>query len=166
MWVFISKKCASHFRRETANESKYFREIKSLLSNLYLIEQRFQGYDCTSYSHTVPSLQGGSLEILLTVPLNWRLECSIVDFRVKRLRDFLGFKVTLKYRFYRLKIDYIYYNFNLARRGLFLFSKVKGTVSVISSDSSCKDGNARLTTIPSKPLSDYNIYYFCEFLHW
>ena len=102
----------------------------------------------------MPSLQGGSLEILLTVPLNWRLACSTVGFRFKRLRDFLGFKVTLKYRFYRLKIDYNYYNFNLARRGLFLFSKVKGTVSVISSDSSSKDGNARLTTIPSKPLSD------------
>ena len=68
------------------------------------------------------------------------------------MRDFLGFKVTLKYRFYRLKIDYIYYNFNLARRGLFLFSKVKGTVSVISSDSSCKDGiMPDLQLYPLKP---------------
>ena len=31
---------------------------------------------------------------------------------------------------------------------------LKGTVSVISSDPPCKDGNARFTTIPLKALSD------------
>ena len=30
---------------------------------------------------------------------------------------------------------------------------IKGTVSVISSDPSCKDGNARLTMVALKPLS-------------
>ena len=32
--------------------------------------------------------------------------------------------------------------------------RVKGTVSVISSDPSCKDGNVRFTTVTLKPLSD------------
>ena len=31
---------------------------------------------------------------------------------------------------------------------------LKGTVSVISSDSSCKDDDARFTTVPLKPFSD------------
>ena len=41
-------------------------------------------------------------------------------------------------------------------RGFQILSTVpfKETVSVISSDPSCKDGNARFTTIPLKPLSD------------
>ena len=34
------------------------------------------------------------------------------------------------------------------------FHKIKGTVSVISSDPPCKDGNARFTTVPLKALSD------------
>ena len=33
-------------------------------------------------------------------------------------------------------------------------SNIKGTVSVISSDSPCKDGNPRFTTAPLKALSD------------
>ena len=32
--------------------------------------------------------------------------------------------------------------------------KLEGTVSVISSDSPCKDGTARLTTVTLKALSD------------
>ena len=31
---------------------------------------------------------------------------------------------------------------------------IKGTVSLISSDPSCKDGNARFTTVTLKALSD------------
>ena len=31
---------------------------------------------------------------------------------------------------------------------------LKGTVSVISSDPQCKDGNARITSVPLKGLSD------------
>ena len=31
---------------------------------------------------------------------------------------------------------------------------IKGNVSVISSDSSCKDDNAWFTTVPLKPFSD------------
>ena len=33
-------------------------------------------------------------------------------------------------------------------------SKFKGTVSLISSDPPCKDGNARFTTVTLKALSD------------
>ena len=36
----------------------------------------------------------------------------------------------------------------------FLFQNLKGTVSVFSSDSPCRDGNARFTTVPLKPLTD------------
>ena len=36
----------------------------------------------------------------------------------------------------------------------FLFPHFKVTVSVISSDPPCKDGNARFTTVPSKALFD------------
>ena len=34
------------------------------------------------------------------------------------------------------------------------FFYIKGTVSVILSDPSCKEGNVRFTTVPYKPLSD------------
>jgi len=54
--------------------------------------------------------------------------------------------------------------------------KIKGTVSVISSEPSCKDSNAQFTTVPLKPLSDQKcgryrrfIYLksvnFCKFFH-
>ena len=33
------------------------------------------------------------------------------------------------------------------------FPKLEGSVSVISSDTLCKDANARFTTVPLKPLS-------------
>ena len=53
----------------------------------------------------------------------------------------------------------------------------KGTVSVISRDPLCKDGNARFKTVPLKLLSNKKcgrycrFFYsksvnFCEFLHW
>ena len=44
------RKSARHFRRETANENKQFKEtiMLSLISNSYLIRQRFQEYRCES----------------------------------------------------------------------------------------------------------------------
>ena len=41
------------------------------------------------------------------------------------------------------------------------WSKLKGTVSVISSDPQCKDDNARFTTVPLKPFTDQK----WQFLH-
>ena len=35
----------------------------------------------------------------------------------------------------------------------------KGTVSVVSSDPPCKDGNARFTTVPLTPKSDLNVVF-------
>ena len=58
-----------------------------------------------------------------------------------------------------------------------LIKNFKGTVSVISSDPSYKDDNARFTTNPLKPLhgskmwkalyrfSDLKGVYFCKFFH-
>ena len=43
------------------------------------------------------------------------------------------------------------------------FNMFKGNVSVISSDPTCKDGNARLTTIPLNPLSDLKCGRYCNF---
>jgi len=40
---------------------------------------------------------------------------------------------------------------------------IKGTVSVISSDPPCKDGNARYTTVPLKALSDDKCGRYCHF---
>ena len=39
-------------------------------------------------------------------------------------------------------------------RKMCAFCILKGTVSVILSDLLCKDGNARFTKVPLKPLSD------------
>jgi len=39
--LLISKKCASNFRRETANKNKQFKETKTLIFKLYLIRQSF-----------------------------------------------------------------------------------------------------------------------------
>ena len=49
----------------------------------------------------------------------------------------------------------------LKPRGLYF--DVKGTVSVISSNSPCKDGNARFTTIPLKHLSGQYCGIYCLF---
>ena len=42
-------------------------------------------------------------------------------------------------------------------------SCLKGTVSVISSDPPCKDGNALFTTVPLKHLADQFCGRFCQF---
>ena len=44
------------------------------------------------------------------------------------------------------------------------FKKLKGTPSVISSDPSCKYGNAGFTTVPLIALSDQSINYKSMFL--
>ena len=44
----ISKKCASHFRREPAITNKQFKGTKTLKSNSYLISHSFKGYLCKS----------------------------------------------------------------------------------------------------------------------
>ena len=48
--IFINKKCASHFRRKTANENKTFKKTETWISNSYLIRQRFKGCCCKSGS--------------------------------------------------------------------------------------------------------------------
>ena len=44
----------SHFRRETANENKQFKDTKTLISNSCLVRQSFQGYLCKSGIATFP----------------------------------------------------------------------------------------------------------------
>ena len=39
-------------------------------------------------------------------------------------------------------------------RQIYTFYSFKGTLIVVLSDPPCKDGNARFTTVPLKPLSD------------
>ena len=52
LWIsplfLVSKKCASHFCRETANEKKQSKESKTWISNSHLIRQSFYGYRCKS----------------------------------------------------------------------------------------------------------------------
>ena len=55
---------------------KHLKNIKTLISNSYLIRQSFQGYRCKS---ALLSLHGGSLEIML-----WNI---IIDQCVKRLLE-------------------------------------------------------------------------------
>ena len=57
------EKCASHFRRQPANENKQLKETKTWISNS-LIRQSFSGH-----CRALLSFYGGSLEIMLTVPL-------------------------------------------------------------------------------------------------
>ena len=44
--LLINKKCASHFRRKTANENK--QQQLTLMYNSYLIRQSFWGFGCKS----------------------------------------------------------------------------------------------------------------------
>ena len=41
---------------------------------------------------------------------------------------------------------------------------IKGTVSVISSDPQCKEGNARFTTVPLKPLCVRRVQHVCKII--
>ena len=61
--AFINKKCASHFRKETANEKKV-EKYKSLISNSYMKDKTF---NATLVNRAPPSLHGGSLELMFTV---------------------------------------------------------------------------------------------------
>ena len=40
-FAYYSRKCASHFRRETTNESKQFKEKTKFISDSYLTKQNF-----------------------------------------------------------------------------------------------------------------------------
>ena len=74
--LLIYKKCASHFRRKTANENK--QQQVTLIYNSYLIRQSFWGFGCKSnisisawrvtWNYAYNPLTG-SLVITLTVPL-------------------------------------------------------------------------------------------------
>ena len=80
LWVspllLINMECASHFCREPANENKQLKK-KSLISFTYLIrEKAFKG---TIVNQTSPSLNEGSLEITLTVPLIFCLVLILQD---------------------------------------------------------------------------------------
>ena len=46
--LLISKKCASFFCRETANENKHLKKTKTWISNSYFIRQSFWGFRCKS----------------------------------------------------------------------------------------------------------------------
>ena len=59
-----SKICANHLCRRTTPENK---QIKKENMNIYILSDKaFKG---TIVNQALPSLHGGSLEILLTVPL-------------------------------------------------------------------------------------------------
>ena len=64
--LFISKKCASHFRRETSNENKQLKETKTMINNLYLSDKAFKG---TVVNRVLPSWPGVLLEIMFAVPI-------------------------------------------------------------------------------------------------
>ena len=66
--AYYNRKCASHFRRETANDNKQFKEIKTWISNTYLDQTKLPGYCCKQ--SILPSLNKGSLTVTLTIPLN------------------------------------------------------------------------------------------------
>ena len=61
LWIsqlfLISKKCASHFCREIANDNKQFKERKTRISNSYLIRLRFQVY-CSKSGTVIFAMKG------------------------------------------------------------------------------------------------------------
>ena len=59
----------------------------------------------------------------------------------------------MSYYTWVINVKYISTYLNLIKILLEGGGGIKGTVSVISSDPSCKDGNARLTMVALKPLS-------------
>ena len=59
--------CASHFRGETANEKKQFKETKTCISIHTWLDNAFKS---TVVNQALLSLHGLSLEITLTVPLS------------------------------------------------------------------------------------------------
>jgi len=62
----ISKKCATHSCKETANENKSLKNMDICVTHT-LSDKAFKG---TYINQALPSLHGGSIEITLTVPLN------------------------------------------------------------------------------------------------
>ena len=61
-----------------------------------------------------------------------------------------------------LFVEGIWASYNFVADCTFL-NVVRGTVSVISSDLSCKEDNPRFTTVPLKSYSDQSVY-LCQFL--